>query len=311
MNDLRAVAAEYLAIRRAVGFKLTQTERLLMNFIDFVDAEGGGRVTTELAVRWATLPQHVSPVWWQGRLCVVRCFARYLSAIDPETEVPPLDALPRVGSGNARAVPYIYSDADIAALMVAARSVRSVIPAATCETLVGLLAVTGMRIGEALRLDRDDLDHARGVLVVRDFKFDRSRAIPLHDTTLAALAAYSTLRDDRFSPPRSASFFVSWSGRRLSYRTANEHFRQLTARAGLRPRSARCRPRIHDLRHSFVCATLEDWHRAGLEVEPRLPLLSTYLGHADPSSTYWYVSGKPELLAAAADRLGISLGDLP
>lgn len=311
MTDLRVAAKEYLAIRRAVGFKLARTEGLIESFVEFVESQGGGRITTELALRWARLPGSATPGWWRSRLCVARCFARHMSAIDPSTEVPPLDVLPPFGAASARATPYLYSEAEIVALMTAARSVRSVIPAATCETLIGLLAVTGMRVGEAIRLDRDDLHWDRGVLVVRDSKSERFREIPLHHSTLAALSAYSRVRDDRFPQPRSASFFVSWSGMRLSYSTVNGHFQRLVRQANLRPRSTRCRPRLHDFRHSFACATLEDWYRTGVDVEPRLPLLSTYLGHIDPASTYWYLSGKPELLAAAADRLEAALGVLP
>lgn len=311
MTNLRAAAGEYLAIRRAVGFKLERAEHLLFDFVEFMESEGTARITSELALRWATLPAEATPGWWRSRLCVVRCFARHVSALDPTTEVPPTDLFPRVNAGSARATPYLYSATELAALLAAARSIRSPLAAATCETLLGLLAVTGMRVGEALRLDGDDLDWSRGLLTVRDSKFDRSRQVPLHNTTLDALRAYARVRDERFRQPRSSSFFVSRSGGRLSYRGVNWHFERLVRKAGLQPRSARCRPRLHDFRHGFACATLEDWYRSGVDVQPRLPLLSTYLGHIDPASTYWYLSGKPELLALAAKRLESSLGMLP
>ena len=146
---------------------------------------------------------------------------------------------------------------------------------------------------------------------MRDSKFDRSRLVPLHDSTLDTLRAYTQVRDERFSPPRSPSFFVSRSGERLGYDGFNWHFARLVRKAGLHPKSARCRPRLHDFRHTFACATLEDWYRSGVDVQPLLPLLSTYLGHVDPASTYWYVSGKPELLALAAQRLETSHGARP
>jgi integrase len=311
MTNLRAAATEYLTIRRAVGFKLKRTEHLLFSFVGFLEAEGATRVTSELALGWATLPSEATPGWWSSRLCVTRCFARHLSAIDPSTEVPPTGLLPMTNAGNSRATPYLYSAAEVAALMRAARSIQSALVAGTCETLIGLLAVTGMRVGEAIRLDRGDLDWDRGLLRVRDSKFDRSREVPLHQTTLDALRRYGRARDDRFPQPRSPSFFVTRSGRRPSYGTVNWHFERFVRQAGLRPRSARCRPRLHDFRHSFACATLEDWYRSGVDVQPRLPLLATYLGHVDPASTYWYLSGKPELLALAAERLEASLGMLP
>lgn len=303
MTDLHAAAKQYLATRRAVGFKLARTEGLLFAFIEFMHSQGARRVTCELALRWATLPGGASPVWWKARLCVVRCFARYLSGVDPATQVPPTDLLPRLASGVDRALPYLYSDAEVEALMAAARGIRSPLTAATCETLIGLLAVTGMRVGEALRLDREDLDAERGVLIVRDSKFGRSREVPLHESTLEVLHRYGRLRDQRCQTPHSPSLFLSRTGGRLTYRTMNWHFDRLVRKAGLQPPSARCRPRMHDLRHRFACTTLEEWHRSGVDVQPRLPLLSTYLGHIDPNSTYWYLSARPQLLAAAASRL--------
>jgi len=303
MTGLRGAAEEYLSIRRAVGFKLARTEGLLLGFVAFAEAEGAISVSTELALRWATLPAQTSPGWWNSRLSVVRCFARHLSAIDASTEVPPLDALPRGSSSTRRAEPYLYSPAETVALMDAAASARFALTAATCRTVIGLLAVTGMRVSEALGLDNDDVAWERGVLVVRQAKFGRSREVPMHDSSIDALHGYTRTRDERFPSPRSQSFFVSWSGGRLSYGAMRGHFKRLVAVTGMVPRSPRCRPRLHDFRHSFASATLEDWYRAGLDVQPRLPLLSTYLGHVDPASTYWYLSAKPELLAFAAERL--------
>jgi len=311
MSAMHDAAEEYLSIRRAVGFKLARTEGLLFSFVDFADAEGATRVTSELALRWATLPADASWSWWNSRLCVVRCFTRHLSALDPSTEVPPLDLLPRTPARALRAEPYLYSDAEIAALMTAAESKRFPLTAATLQTLIGLLAVTGMRIGEALRLDDGDVDWQRGVLTVRQSKFDRSREVPLHPSTVDALRSYVEIRDERFPRPQSTSFFVSWKGTAVSYRTINEHFADLVRKAGLRPQSRRCRPRWHDFRHRFASETLQDWHRAGVDVAPRMPLLSTFLGHVDPISTYWYLSAQPELMASAAGRLEQFLGVLP
>lgn len=306
MTDLQTTAEQYLATRRAVGFKLTHVEPLLFDFLRFAHSRNATHVTCDLALQWATASRDATSGWWKGRLCVVRCFARYLSAVDPATEVPPTGLLPRVAGGN-RARPYLYSDAEVAALLTAARSIRSALTAATCSTLIGLLACTGMRVGEALRLDRDDLDRVRGVLIVRDSKFDRSREVPLHETALAALDRYGRLRDTYYPTPQSPSLFISRTGARLSYSTMNGHFGRLVRKAGLAPRTDRCRPRMQDLRHRFACLTVQQWYRDGVDVQPRLPLLSTYLGHVNPVSTYWYLSAQPDLLNAAAARLESSL----
>jgi integrase/recombinase XerD len=273
-----------------VGFKLERAGRLLFAFVEYLDSQAATRITTQLAVRWATVPGQAATGWWKNRLCAARCFARHMSALDPATEVPPTDLLGRLDPGGGRAEPYLYSAGEVVAVMAAARSIRSPLTAATCETLIGLLATTGMRAGEALRLDIDDFEPARGVLVVRDSKFDRSREIPLHPSTRPALVDYTRVRGQHHPRPRSASFFLSRTGGRLSYRTLNWHFDRLVRKAGLQPRSANCRPRLHAFRHSFACATLEDWYRNGLDVQARLPLLSTYLGHIDPASTFWYYS---------------------
>lgn len=310
MSALRSAAEDYLAVRRAVGFKLRRGEGLLFSFVEFLETEGATSITTELALRWATFPARATPGWWNSRLCIVRGFARHMNSIDPATEVPPTDLLVRSAPGSSRAEPYLYSPTEVTALLAATQSIRNRFVAATCQALVGLLAVTGMRVGEAIRLDAGDLDWARGVLVIRDSKFERSREVPLHESTLNVLRAYERLRDDRYPEARSESFFVTRSGRRLNYGTVRGHFEHLVQRVGLEPRSERCRPRLHDFRHSFACATLEDWYHSGVDVQAKLPLLSTYLGHIDPISTYWYLSGKPELLALAADRLESALGVL-
>jgi integrase/recombinase XerD len=249
MSGLRCAAEEYISLRRAVGFKLARAEGLLASFVDFAECEGASRVTTELVLRWATLPANRSVAWWRSRLSVVRGFARHLSALDPATEVPPLDVLPPVAAETVRATPYLYLPAEVLALMDAAGSMRFGLTAATCRTVIGLLAVTGTRISEVLGLDNSDLDWESGVLTVRQSKFERSRHVPLHQTTLEALRAYVAVRHERFPRPRSQALFVSWSGGRLSYRAMFEHFERMVAIAGLLPRSPRCRPRLHDFRH--------------------------------------------------------------
>jgi integrase/recombinase XerD len=297
MSDLSGSVADYLSVRRALGFKLTENGRQLPDFVAFVEAAGASTVTTELAVAWATQPTGATPVWWARRLAMVRGFARHLKAIDPATEVPPLGVLPH---RCRRAAPYVYSDADVAALMAATRALRSPLRAATYETVIGLLAVTGMRSGEALRLERDHLDWDEGVLTVWNSKFQKSRALPLHPTTMKALRSYAQLRDELCPHPHAPSFFITTTGTRLG-RSFNKVFAGLVRSAGL-DHSGR-RPRPHDLRHRFAVRTLIEWYRAGVDVDAHMPLLSTYLGHSNPENTFWYLSAVPELLLLASQRL--------
>jgi integrase len=306
MSDLRAELDNYLAIRRAVGFKLRRSELLLADFIAHLDENQSDTITTDGALAWASLPRNGSSQWWGYRLSAVRAFARHLHAIDPRHEVPPTGLWPAT---SHRATPYLYSDADIAALMAAAQEFRSPLRAATFETFVGLLAVTGLRIGEALRLDRDDVDLDDCVLRIREAKFGKSREVPLHPSTVQAMAVYTRRRDELCPCPRDPSFFVSTAGTRLLYCNAHLGWLDLVRRAGLEPRSPRCRPRPHDVRHSFAVKTLLGWYRDGDDVHSRLPLLSTYLGHVHPANTYWYLSAAPELLALVASRLDATAGE--
>lgn len=305
MSTLRDSLADYLTIRRALGYKLERAEKLLAQFLDCLDALGADRVTVEHALAWAQLPAGGDVNWWAFRLSAVRGFAVYLHALDPIHEVPPADLLPR---RPRRATPYLYSDAEIAALIAAASGLRSALRVSSYQTLIGLLSVTGVRVGEAIRLDRHDLDAGAGVLTVRNSKFGKSRELPLHATTTQALRAYLRHRDRRLPAPKTEALFISLAGTRLLYCNVSHTFLRLVDRAGLRPRSASCRPRLHDLRHSFAVRTLLGWYRTGVDVQARLPLLSTYLGHVHPGATYWYLSTAPELLTLAGQRLNHTLG---
>lgn len=305
MSALHRDLDNYLAIRRALGFKLERTGLLLADFVGYLGTNRVYKITTDAALAWATLPSIGASGWWAQRLSVVRGFARHLHAIDPTHQVPPPGLLP---GRSHRATPFLYSDADIAALMAAAAGFRSPLRAITFQTLVGLLAVTGLRIGEALRLDRDDVDLAEGVLTIRLTKFGKSREVPLHATTVNALAAYNRERDRLCRRPADPAYFLATTGTRLLYCNAHLAWLDLVRRAGLQPRSATCRPRPHDLRHSFAVRTLLGWYRDGADVQARLPLLSTYLGHVHPGSTYWYLSAAPELLTLVAGRLDAVAG---
>ena len=299
MSTLRQAAEDYLAIRRSLGFKLAAEGYLLHSFVGYAEQAGASRLTVGLAMDWAELPSGKDPVWCGKRLAVVRGFARHLQALDPATEIPPADLLPR---RTRRATPYLYTSQEVARLMAAAARLRSPLLAATYETLIGLLAASGMRVGEAIRLDDTDIDWDDGVLTVRAGKPGRWREVPLHPDTTAALGRYARRRDELCPAPRAASFFVSSAGTRLIPACVRRTFGGLARAAGLSPRSARCRPRIHDLRHRFAVLTLLEWYQADVDVQARLPLLSAYLGHVDPASTYWYLEATPELLALAAAR---------
>jgi integrase/recombinase XerD len=214
--------------------------------------------------------------------------------------VPPTRLLaPR----RRRAIPYLYTREEIAALMDAAGGLRGQLHRATHRTLIGLMVVTGIRIGEAIALDRDDVDERHRLLRIIDTKFGKSREVALHDSAMDALRNYCELRDHLCPRPRSEAFFLSSVGTRLFATTVHNVFRRLVRIVGLAPRAPHCRPRMHDLRHSFAVRTLLDWHAAGVDVQARLPSLSTYLGHASPATTYYYLHAAPELLALVARRL--------
>ncbi len=230
---------------------------------------------------------------------MVRAFARYVQTLDPRTEIPPYDVFSR---SRHRPRPYIYADPEVVALTAAADRIQQPFRSQTYRTLIGLLASTGMRIGEAVALDKTDVDPEQQILTVRDGKFGKSREVPLHPTTCRALEDYARSRSRHFHRSTSSAFFLSLRGTRLIYNNVHLTFFRLVDRAGLADRKPR-RPRIHDLRHTFAVRTLIDWYRAGLDVESRLPLLSTYLGHVGPSTTYWYLSAVPELTGVAAERL--------
>jgi len=313
MTDYGAAAADYLTTRRAMGYKLFYQGQMLTQFTAYLDAAGAEHLTTEHAVAWAKQPAQGAAAWWAVRLSTVRAFARFLSALDPATEIPPHGL---IREPSHRIIPHIYSPDDIQRVLQAAGRLSHPHRADTYQTLIGLIAVTGMRNGEAVRLDRDDVDLEQGLLTIRNSKFGKSRQIPIHPSTVDALAEYARRRDARrhrrdgrrhHHPPSTTSFLTSTTGTRLLRDNVSTVFPRLVRDAGLVV--SRDRPaRLHDLRHSFAVATLIRWYRQGLDVEQRLPLLSTYLGHVAPKSTYWYLSAVPELLELIADRLDAMAG---
>lgn len=300
MTAFRSAVADYLATRRAMGYKLARHGQILGQFVAYLEAVHAEHLTITHALYWAKQPPDTAPVCWALRLGIVRGFARYLRALDPATEVPAVGLLPEP---SHRVVPYIYSDQDLARLLEAAGRLSPEHRADTYQTLIGLVAVTGMRVGETVRLDRDDVDTVQGLLTIRNSKYGKSRQLPLHQSTLAALVAYARRRDESGPIPKGPSFFTSTIGTRLLRDNVSSLFPRLVRDAGLASPELRRSPRLHDLRHTFAVRCMIGWYRDGLEVERRLPLLSTYLGHIAPSSTYWYLSGVPELLGLIADRL--------
>lgn len=304
MIDLTGHVRDYLDMRRAMGFKLVFEGHVLPRLAAFIEAAGSTTLTTELAISWARQPDGVQPITWAHRLGAARGFARYLKTIDPATEIPPRNAF---AARQRRPAPYLWSKDEIRALLTAAGQIRPEMRAATYETFFGLIAVTGMRLGEAIGLARDDVNLTDGVLTITAAKFDRARLVPVHPTTTAALITYARCRDRLCPKARAGTFFLSPTGARLSTTSVENTFNDIMIRIGLR--TATVKPRIHDLRHSFAVDTLIDWHRSGADIEARMPVLSTYLGHVNPAGTYWYLSAAPELMTLAAERLDQRFGE--
>ena len=298
MTTLRQRAEDYLALRRSMGFQLTTPGRQVLQFAGHLDANAATHITNDLAVEWATQPVAAAPSYHWLRLNAVRGFAAYLHGIDPAHQVPPANLLPRE---NHRPFPYLLAAADITALIDAAGTLRPALHASTYQTLIGVLAVAGLRPSEALTMDITDVDLHDRVLTVHG-KYGKTREILLHPTTVTELAEYAQLRDRTFPHRADASFFVSVRGTRLNLRRVHYVFTRLAAQAGLPPRSPRCKAVPMSLRHSFAVTTLTTWYQNGVDVDAHMPLLSTWLGHVDPADTYWYISTTPELLALAAER---------
>jgi integrase len=305
-GSLRGQLSDYLALRRALGYRMARPEKLLAQFLDRLERLNESTVTVTGALDWARLPANAGSNWWAYRLSVVRGFAIYLHAIDPVHEVPAAGLL---AQRPHRASPYLYSDEDIAMLIAATNTLSTPLRQATFATLIGLLAVTGIRVGEAIAADRADVDLTTGRLTVRFGKFGKTRELALHPSTTQALRRYQRLRDRLAPATGTAALFVSLAGTRLLYCNVHHAFHRLVRLAGLTPRSSSCRPRIHDLRHSYAVRSMLDAYAAGEDGQTRLTLLSTWLGHVHPASTYWYLSASPELMAVAGRRLELHLAD--
>lgn len=302
MSTLRQALDEYLAVRRRLGAKLHENEAMLNHFVAFAKQEQADLITTELARRWACQPEGVSPARWTRRLDMVRLFAEYLSAQEPRTEIPPKGLLPH---SYSRPRPYIYIDEEIGRIVQAAQDLPSAtgMGPASYATFFALLAVTGMRVGEAVHLDREDVDLSRALLLLRRTKLSKQRLVPIHPSTRDALLRYQSQRDRIYPKASTPRFFLAERGGGLREGMVGEIFRRISRQIALRDPSQSRGPRPHDLRHSFAVRTLIGWYRSGADVEAQLPKLATYLGHTHVSDTYWYLTAVPELMQQAAMRL--------
>jgi integrase len=304
VKRLEHALKDYLRIRRRLGFLLREPETSLRDFVAFLRAQRASYISTALALRWATQPTQVQPATWACRLSMVRRFAIWLSAFEPRTEIPPTGLLPY---RYRRTLPYIYGDEEITRLLRGTQHLPSYkgLRARTFTTLFGLLVATGMRVNEALSLDRPDVELDRGILYIRRTKFGKSRYVPVHFSTVDALKHYARARDRLFPVPVTPAFFISERGSRVPDWVARYTFAKVSQQVGLRPSATGHGrgPRLHDMRHRFAVCTLVRWYRAGLDVERELPKLATYLGHVHVNDTYWYLEAVPELLQLATDRL--------
>lgn len=306
--DLAGMVGQYVQMRHAMGYKLRQHGPLLMDFVKYLDATGATYLTSKIAVEWASLPVDGAPGWWHARLGVVRAFAQYLQAFDPQTQVPEAALLP---DGPHRVRPYIFSDQDLQRVLRAADQLTPGFRALTYRTYISLVSVTGMRRSEATGLDCSDMDWEQGVLTIREAKFHKWRQLPLHPSTIDALWKYALARELKFPSPQHPAFFLSTRGTRLLADNASQVFTLLVSRSDMPVLDRRHQQHLHDLRHSFAVKTLQGWYRSGADPGPLLPLLSTYLGHQDPAATYWYLSATPELMGLVSERVRSYLQEQP
>ena len=307
MTPLRLAIDDYIRLRRSLGFKLRDMADDLRNFAAFMERKAAPNVTTELAMEWAMLHTNHQPSTWAQRLGFVRVFARHWHATDPRTEIPPTGLLP---FRPQRARPYLYSELEIQTLLAAALklSPRQGLRPRTYYCLFGLLTVTGLRISEALKLEQPDVDLGEGILTIRQTKFGKTRLVPLHPSTRDVMADYARRRDRFLRKASSRCFFLNDHGRCLDGSAVRRTFYDLSRQIGLRGPEDHKGPRLHDFRHRYAVRTLMQWYRSNEDIERRLPVLSTFLGHGHVADTYWYLSVEPELMGLATRRLELRWG---
>ena len=300
IGSWEAQVRDYLGLRTRLGYRLRTAGEELVLFARHLDKiQHNGPLTADVAIRWAKLPTNAKPEYWAWRLGVVRLFVKHLAATDPGHEVPALEAL---GRTYARRSPHIYSDEEIAALLDATRMIKptNALPPHTFRVFFGLLAAAGMRCGEALALQREHVDLVGGRLLILKGKLGKTRDLPLHPSTVDALRAYAERRDTTFRRGRkSESFFLSRRATALDYQRVTMTFRQLRRHLGWNRDPL---PRVHDLRHTFAVRNLLRWCRLGHDVDSKIISLTAYMGHAHVTSTYWYLTAVPELMAISTAR---------
>jgi integrase len=301
-STLSARVDAYLADRHQAGFQLRAEGQQLKGFARFARRAGHrGPLTVKLAMRWANDSRGHRLLTAARRIETLRPFAAYCQQFDLATEVPPRGLF---GRAHRRLTPHIFTAQEIASLLAACRKLHPAggLRGASCAAIFGLIASSGLRISEATHLKRADVDLRARRLLVREGKYHKSRWVALHPTTTAALRRYARRRDRDTFAKGSNAFFIFDHGRPASRRAVQWAFRVLRAKLQWRSRGGHPAPRIHDLRHAFICHRLEDWYAKGVQIDRHILSLSTYVGHAKVTDTYWYVTATPELLAFAAER---------
>lgn len=309
--SMHHLVQEYLEERRDLGFALTTPGSQLQAFARFADASGHrGPLTRQLITRWARdEAKRATPMTWAKRIGVVRPFAKHRARVEPGTYVPDADTF---GPSRRRLTPHLYTDQEIVDLLAAAGRLlpKGTLRPATYRTLLGLIAATGLRLSEALRLSCTDVDLDAGMLTVRRTKFAKSRLVPLHPTTVRALKQYLALRQRHTPTLQNGPFLVSAKGTAPHRRTVHWVFDRLRRWLGWTARGGHAAPRIHDLRHTFICRRVRLWHEYGTDIDNAMVALSTYVGHAKVSDTYWYLTAAPDLMSVAGRRFEqLAVGD--
>jgi integrase/recombinase XerD len=304
MNKLKKILADYIALRRSLGFEMTKHDIALREFLKFFMAQKAQYLTIKLALQWARKPQDTNPAWWTDRLSMLRGFAGYWKTIDPRTEVPPVHLLL---PWYKRPMPHIYTEEQIDQILKATQRL-SPPHNFIYWTLFGLLTATGIRIGEALALNNEDVDLKQGLITIREAKCHKSRILPVDCTTKHVLQRYTQQRNRWFQAPKASSFFVAMDGRRPSHYCAWRRFGRIIAQLRIESPSTKCAPRLHDLRHTFAVRSLISFYQSGQNIDRKIHALSIYLGHKGIACTYWYLTAVPELMSMALAKLEEKIG---
>ncbi len=293
---------EYINTRHNLGIQMKIEGDELLRFANYVDKKRyKGPLTTAIAIEWAGSSKKASRFSWARRLEIVRCFAKYYYAFDSKTEIPPKNIF---GPTHRRNTPYVYSEQEIKEILAGSlqlHTTQAKLRPITYYYLFGLLASSGLRISEAVHLIDDDVDFSNGILTIRETKFFKSRYVPLHPTVVKALQGYLAIRNKKICS-QCGAFFVLDNRLPVTTRKAGYAFKVIRQKLWADKLYKNKKPRIYDLRHTFVCQRLLTWYKEGKNLNQMIPFLSTYIGHVKVSDTYWYITGIPELMSAATKR---------